>query len=596
MTRHDSDPGLSPCAGRYPFWFLGCFGALLLVLAGCTPPSQLRAKAAEEGEGVHYDIPTIGDRTAIGNAEPMQLGGVGLVEGLEGTGGDCTHDSYRTRLADELRKQGVQNIPELLKSPDCALVIVEAQIPPGTVPGDKLDVEVKLPPGSRATSLRGGVLHKCYLYNFDFTRNLRPDYSGPQGLLLGHKRAEAQGAILVTDGEGGGRQGRIWQGAICKAEQPLSLVMNPDSQQARFTALTMERINATFLGSGRGKRDSTIAHTSNNISVALRVPIQYRHNLPRYLRVVRAIPLMDSSDLPPKEGDDKRSYRQKLTDDLLEPSRTVIASIRLEALGDRSISALKLGLKSPHPLVRFSSAEALAYLGSPAGCEELGRAASKYPILRAYALSALASLNEAASVLQLQRMISSDLDDEARTGAFRALWLLNEREPMVRGQQLGSFWVHSIAPNNRPLIFISTQKRAEVVMFGKTPALKPPFSLLAGEFTVTASSDSAAAVISWVPRDGELVRKTCGLEVGEVIRSMAEMGAGFPDTLAMLQQASGCGSISCPVRIDNLPEPGSVYELMQLGKDPTGEELLLPAGGQRQPIAQTEDINHGLHR
>ena len=45
------------------------------------------------------------------------------------------------------------------------------------------------------------------------------------------------------------------------------------------------------------------------------------------------------------------------------------AAIRLEALGKESLPTLKKGLSSQHPLVRFTSAEALAYLESTAGAE-----------------------------------------------------------------------------------------------------------------------------------------------------------------------------------------------------------------------------------
>jgi hypothetical protein len=594
MTRHDRDVGLLRRAGWLPLWLLGGLGAVLLVLAGCASTSQQRGKADDEPEAARYDLPTVGEKTTVANAEPMMLGGVGLVEGLQGTGGDCAHDSYRAMLYERLRKDNVPDVNKLLKSPDCAVVIVEAAIPPGTPKGGHIDVEIKLPPGSRATSLRGGVLAKTPLYNYDFARNLRPDYNGPQSMLQGHKLAEAAGAVLVGGGEGedapGPRQGRIWQGARTLAEQPLALVMNPDSQQARLTSLISERINTTFQPGTRGG-DSTLAHTTDNLAISLRVPPQYRHNLPRYLRVVRVVPLSDSPDFvprEPKENDDKRSYRQKLGDDLLEPSRTIVAALRLEALGNKSIPTLKAGLKSPHPLVRFSSAEALAYLGSAAGCEELGRAAAKYPIVRSYVLSALASLDEAASVLQLRKLIVSDLDDEVRAGAFRALQLLNDRDPLVRGEQLNeSFWLHAVAPQTRPFVHVSTQTRAEVVLFGQTPTLRPPFSLLAGEFTVTGSAEGATATISWVAREGRTARKVCSLELDEVIRGMADLGASFPEVLALLQQAASCDAVSCPVRIDALPQPASAHELAQMGKDDPSGQMLLPAGEQGRPDAGT---------
>ena len=172
MTRHDKDaeqPGYAPA----PWWLLlGMLGALLLVLAGCSMTAQSRAKIDEAPEP-DYAVATVGDKTTVGNAAPIALGGVGLVVGLEGTGGEAPADGYRAMLTEELRKQGVNNVKAVLASPDNALVIVEASLPPGARKGDPLDVQVKLPPGSKATSLRGGYLRMCKLYNYDFARNLR---------------------------------------------------------------------------------------------------------------------------------------------------------------------------------------------------------------------------------------------------------------------------------------------------------------------------------------------------------------------------------------------------------------------------------------
>src|SRR3954447_20095828 len=117
MTRHDFD------VGRVPLWMWGGVAAACLVLAGCASTNQQRGKAAEEPESARYDLATIGEKTTVANAEPLPLGGIGLVEGLEGTGGDCARDSsHRSMLSEQLRKEGVQDVKQLLESTDCALV------------------------------------------------------------------------------------------------------------------------------------------------------------------------------------------------------------------------------------------------------------------------------------------------------------------------------------------------------------------------------------------------------------------------------------------------------------------------------------------
>ena len=78
------------------------------------------------------------------------------------------------------------------------------------------------------------MLRKCYLYNYDFARNLRPDYQGGDRMLIGHKLAIAGGAVLV--GRRRREEARIKPahlgGGGC-GQIPAGLVMNPDSQQAR---------------------------------------------------------------------------------------------------------------------------------------------------------------------------------------------------------------------------------------------------------------------------------------------------------------------------------------------------------------------------
>src|SRR5689334_21463657 len=100
-------------------------------------------------------------------------------------------------------------------------------------------------------------------------------------------------------------------------------------------------------------------------------------------------------------------------------------------------------------------------------------------------------------------------------------------------------------------------RRAEIVMFGQPPTLKPPFSFLAGEFAVTAAEHSPGTSISRVPLHGPPARKSCSLELEDVIRSMTELGAGYPEVLALIQQASTCAALSSRVRVDALPQAPS---------------------------------------
>jgi hypothetical protein len=570
MNRRVSVTGLLK-AGQASLWLPG---VLLFTLFGCaTSGPKARLQVADETERDRYGVKTVGDWTTIGNANAIQLAGVGLVTGLGATGGESPADGYRAMLEENLRKKGVRNVKELLTSTDNALVLVTALVPAGACVGDPIDVEVSLPPRSRATSLRGGLLQECPLFNYEYAKNINPNYDGPDHPLKGNTMAKASGPLLVGFGDGDEaarvRRGRIWGGGRCTADRPFLLMLNADQQFARVAAVIADRVNDTFCGAfhGAGPDGNAVAKATNNIAIGLRVPPQYKLNVPRFLRVVRLIPLRDGSETAVEKAD-RRSYRQKLGDDLVDPARTVTAALRLEALGQASMPTLRPGLDSKHPLVRFCSAEALAYLGNASSGEELAAAVDKQPALRAYALTALASLDEAVSRVKLRELLESSTDDETRYGAFRALRTLDDSEPIVHGELLNeSFWLHQVAGNTPPLVHISSTRRAEIVLFGQEAFLKPPFSFLAGEFTVTSAADDTRCTVTRVPlHGGPPSRKQCSLKLVDVLRTLGEFGAMYPEAVELLQQAQECQSLSCRVRVDAFPQAPSVFELAKAGK------------------------------
>jgi hypothetical protein len=583
-------------AARASLWLAG---VLAFALAGCATSSpKARLQVEDETERDRYGVKTVGDWTTIGNANGVQLAGVGLVTGLSGTGGEAPADGYTAMLEDSLRKKGVRNVKEMLLSTDNALVVVTAFVPAGASPGDPIDVEVSLPPRSRATSLRGGYLQDCPLFNYEYAKNISPNYAGPDHALKGNTMAKASGPLLVGFGDGDEaarvRRGRIWGGGHCTVERPFLLMLNADQQFGRVAAVIADRVNDTFCGAfhGSGPDGTAVAKATNNIAIGLRVPPQYKLNIPRFLRVVRLIPLRGGSETAIEKAD-RRSYRQKLGDDLLDPARTVTAALRLEALGQTSIATLRPGLESKQALVRFCTAEALAYLGSPASGDELAAAVEKQPNLRAYALTALASLDEAVSRVKLKELLESAGDDETRYGAFRALRTLDDTEPVVHGELLNeSFWLHQVAGNTPPLVHISSTRRAEIVLFGQEAFLKPPFSFLAGEFTVTSAADDTRCTVTRVPlHGGPPSRKQCSLKLAEVLRTLGDFGAMYPEVVELLQQAQECQTLSCRVRVDAFPQAPSVFELAKAGKgNAIGSDEVLQALPGDQDLGLTPTL------
>jgi hypothetical protein len=605
-------------SARYPVlaWLLGA-----LLLAGCAHP-QIRTQAADDEEQEKdLDVRTIGELTSVDNVQPLAVSGVGLVMGLGDTGGS-PKSFYRTMLEEQLRKQPraaleellhrqrVKSVAELLDTPNNALVLVSGMIPAGARKGEKLDLEITLPAHSSATSLRGGVLLDCVLRTYNTTRNaaqaVNPQFAKPDQLLLGPVAARARGPVVVGLGKGDEadrvRRGHIWEGGSSLIDRPFCLVLNndrqfkqvlansvaerinkaalsnalaeringvfpEDSSERRFQRLReldamTTQINTKFPGQGLGKGDMAQAVSRETINI--RVPYEYRLNPERYLLVVRLIPLRDHADVQAR-------YRHRLEQMLFDPTRTVRAALRLEALGRDSIAVLKKGLASQHELVRFCSAEALAYLGSPSCGEELNRLAKEHVPLRAACLRALASLDEAVCHNLLAELMAEPAPD-LRYGAFLALRQLADRELLSEATLLGdSFWLHHAVPNSPPMVHLSASRRAEVVFFGQEPSLLPPARIMAGpEFTVTAQQGDKHCVVSrFITSTGKIYQHTCSLRLEDIIRAMAEMGGQYPDVVDLLRKADEWKCLNCAVHVDALPQASSVVELAQSGRDPS---------------------------
>jgi flagellar basal body P-ring protein FlgI len=534
---------------------------VLFASAGCADP-QTRLLAEDESERDRYELKTIGDVTTVANAEPLQVGNVGLVVGLNGTGSSPPKGAERSMVENELLKLKVENVNKVLASTDISLVRVTALIPPGAHKGDMIAVDVTLPPGSRTTSLRGGRLIPCDLFNYEMARNLSERAAASEASLKGHRLVGAEGAVLVGFGDGDEstqmKQGRIWSGGKVRTDRPFYLVLNDDQQYARVASAVADRLNETFHGRYLGGPGGEIANAKNNTGVFLTVPQQYKLNLPRYLRVVRMIPMrMDAS---------QNGYRRKLAEDLLDPAHTVTAALRLEALGKDSVPLLKRGLESDRPLVRFVAAEALAYLGDPGCGSELARAVEEYPDLRAFGLTALASLDESISRVKLRELLGGH-DPEVRYGAFRALRALDEHDSAVQGELLNeSFWLHRVMPNGEPLVHFSTSRRAEVLIFGTDPMLNPPFAISAGQFTVTASAENEQCNIGRFSTQLGVSRRSCSFKIEDIVRVMADEGALYPEIVEMLRQAGLRGNGSCRIVNDALPQAVSVQDLAIIGR------------------------------
>jgi len=534
---------------------LGCAGELFRLQSDDDEKTKERDKAAA--------VKTVGEAVSIWGAHPVRVYGVGVVKGLHGTGSDPQPSELRRNVIHELKTRGCPDPVGFLASPDTAIVTVMAYVTPGLQAGDTVDAEVEFVQGDRATSLRGGVLISCDLYEVEDAHKLRGG-QGSHGGVKGRVIAKASGPIITGLGDPNDkerlRRGRIMGGARLTIDRNFALLTNKEYQDARIAKQIADRINSRFYGHLRGTVKG-MAEAKDKYTITLKVPAQYRLNWPRYLRIVKHIPLSDS----PVSRD---LYRQKLVGQLGDPGRCIAAALRLEALGPEVRDDLKLYLRHEHPLVSFCAAEALAYLNEPCAGEPLARLITLEPRLQAYGLTALASLDQAVSHVELKRLMSAP-SAKTRYGAFRALRVLDDREPALGQEEIGDkVYLHVVCGDEPsvPLVHASTARRAEIVLFGPKPRLLPPFALQAGpDFTVTAREGETRCFVARFSAKDDVSREPCPLELEEIIRLLAEMGAEYADLLELLQRAAKDKCLSCRLEIDATPDAVSVYQLVAAG-------------------------------
>jgi hypothetical protein len=572
---------MHPLRFAVPFAILLAVGCVTLP-TGMTPWGEPTPEMLIEKD---LDIGVVGDVTEVDNAGDIQVSGVGLVTGLDGTG-SSPRGTWREMLEAQLRKMKVENAAALLNSPNNALVLVTTWIPPGARPGEHLDVEIVLPEGSKTTSLKGGYLVETSLRDHAVTTDLSPDAKSKQ-LLPGHVLAKAKGPLITGMGDPNDpreqKRAVVWSGGVSLVPRAYVFKMTKDDKKsARVTSNIASRINIQFqddpkkLQAAQSMRDlmllegvmqglngafmpglgqGEMAKAVNKEYVSIRVPYAYRYNHERFLRVARLLPIVESPAA-------MTHYRERLDKILFDPKQCIRASLRLESLGEKSVPILRKALESDNPLVRFCAAESLTYLGSTAGVEEIAKLVVTHSEYRAYGLLALASLDEAICRNKLGELMLVN-DPQLRSGAFRGLRLLDENDPRLNDEPIaGQFFLHRVAPESEQLVLFSMHKRAEIVLFGPEIRVRMPVKILAGgEFTITAEADDTRITVSRLTVKGTQ-RKQTSSTLEDVIRTMADLGAGYAETIDLLKALDEQHALPCAVSHVLPPGPGGLESLM----------------------------------
>ena len=387
--------------------------------------------------------------------------------------------------------------------------------------------------------------------------------------------------------------GRVLGGGKVKKESPYMLIINEKRKSIRTAQILEKVINERFHQSEAGEQKGASTAKNDGLLV-LRVPPAYHQNQERYFRVVQLLPMVDTPAL--------RAQRMAAWGkDLLNPRTSGVAALKLECIGLTAVETLQAGLKSPDENVRFFAAEALAYLDDPSGAEALGETAIHLPKFRAYALAALAAMDQSAAHVKL-RILMSEPDNELRYGAFNALRTLDPHDPSLGSVRVlddprseeqqdepqdsmamalaassrrprvdDPFALYIVDSEGPPVIHISRTRRSEIVVFGRSQKLLPPIVLGTGAILLNAADkDEELEISKIVPskfKDSDIKFRT-SLDLPEMIRRVANLGATYPEVVSILEAANRQRNLPGSLVVDAVPQSNMDYlQAAILGQD-----------------------------
>jgi hypothetical protein len=217
-------------------------------------------------------------------------------------------------------------------------------------------------------------------------------------------------------------------------------------------------------------------------------------------------------------------------------------------------------------------------------------------------------------------------DVEVRYGAFNALRTLDDSDPFLgrvrvlddpdgadeepqeesmalalarrrRNRAEDPFALYLVACDGPPMVHVARTRRCEVVVFGRDQKLLTPLVLGNGAILLNAADgDEAIQISKIVPShgggedDGDS-KVAASLELGDVIRQTANLGAKYPEIVAILQAAERQKNLPGPLVVDAVPGNSPVYlEAAIFGKDTTAKK----DDAVKTTKFETESANRGF--
>lgn len=530
------------------------FGSKLAEMVGKERP-RLVDNEEDNDFDTKLETPLLRDYISVTGNNMIALRGVGLVTGLDGTGGDPPPSHLRKSLQDEMSRRNIPNPGRILASRNTALVMITAYLPAMVRDGQKFDVRVTLPPNSEATSLKGGWLLE--------TRLSEEQTVAGKGNIKGHEYAVAHGAILTALGSGGNtrdapamlRRGSIPGGAVSKTERNLEIILRNDFRGFKTSQRIENAISSRLHHYNNYGQRIPMAEAKTDIMLELMVHPLYRNNFPRYQQMIRSIALKETPVA-------RRMRIEKLSRDILEPSKAAATALQLEAIGRDAIPFLQAALLSTDLEVRFHAAQSLAYLEDSSGVEVLKQAAIEEPAFRVYSLAALSVVADADGVIAMRELLGTK-DLETRYGAVRALKENNPGDHALGTKEFANqFVLHAIDSDGPPAAHVVRYRAPEIVVFGTHQELQLPCFLKAGNNIqiIGKAGDDKVTISRHAINEQDTRRRVSSTNLIEIIETIAALGANYPDVVQMMLEAEKQHNLAGELGIDRLPQAGRMFK------------------------------------
>jgi hypothetical protein len=488
-------------------------------LSGCVEKAPPRPTPARADASLQLNVPrilrgTIASETIMLGYQPVVVRGYGLVVGLDGTGSRDIPPAVRAHMLAEMARHGIGkesaglghlNPEQMLDSPNTAVVVVEAVIPPGAVgrevlhqrriEGTRFDVRVFADPRTGTTSLEGGRL---------YTAELRPVQPGetlpPTGSRQAAAVAEAGGPIFVNpfaepgaDNPGmiNRNTGRILNGGVATKDMPLKLrLATPSHTRA---AIVQNSLNTRF-PQEPGQSDPTARGVSDEL-INITVPPSFRDKTDDFVELLRHTTIRSAS----AEGV-ANSIRRVLIDD---PGAAYEATWRWYALGQRALPSIREVYDHPEEQPRMAALSAGARLEDPLVTPHLIRMTeSESADTRRRAVQLLGDMKLDPRIDQALYDMMNDEDVDVRLAAYESL--TKRAAPFITRHDVDGKFVVEVVESDKPMIYVTQLGQPRVAVFGRDLAIDRPALLDAwsGRFILQAEEGDEMVEVYYRPNDG----------------------------------------------------------------------------------------------